>query len=419
MYKGKFLAAIIAAGGMGTRFGVEPYIEKPKQFMDIGGKKMLIAAAVPFLNYGFTDEIVFVVPMGFGKYTCERIVREMGGVWAHAYSGAQELRVSVENRDVLIRVAYGGQDRGESVRAGLDAVRDDFAAGGIVLIHDAARPYVSEKLIARVTEAAYEHGAAVPVTGVNDTAYIIDDGGFAAGVPDRLRLRGAQTPQGFDLDLIERAYERASEVGLRFTDDGTPVYAGGGRVALVEGELSNIKITLPEDLPAVEPGRAVDRGFRIGVGFDAHRFEEGRALILGGVEIPFEKGLDGHSDADVIVHALMDAILGALHEGDIGTLFPDSDPVYAGVSSMELLNGVVSLMGYRGYVVINADIVLVAEKPRIAPYREVIEQKLAIALGTARENVSLKGTTTEKLGFTGREDGIAAEAVVLLKSKKS
>ena len=401
---------IIAAGGMGTRFGTDSYDDEPKQFMNVGGRSMLIGAAVPFLECGCADELVFVVPMGYGKHTCKLIVREMGGFWSRAGSLTQELTVNDEGREIKVRVVHGGEDRAASVRSGLDAVSEE-ASGGIVLIHDAARPFVSKELIMRVLEAAYEHGASVPVIQVSDTVYVADEGGFAAGIPERKQLRGAQTPQGFDLALIREAHKHAMEEGISTTDDGTPVFAEGVRVALVEGDTSNIKITFSEDLPI---GGA---GHRVGIGFDAHRFEEGRALVLGGVTIAHDKGLSGHSDADTLTHALMDAILGALHEGDIGKLFPDTDPAFAGISSITLLEEVVSLMDKRGFEIGNVDLTLVAERPRIAPYCGDIEKRLAEALGTSPENVSLKGTTTEKLGFTGREEGIAAEAVVLLKRK--
>jgi len=416
MYEGKYLAVIIAAGGMGTRFGFESAEGDPKQFISIGGKSMIMAAAEPFLRIGCVDEIIFVTPMGYSRHTCRLIVRELGGVWVHARSSAQMLMARYGDKETAVRVVHGGMDRASSVRSGLKAIHDD-GAGGLVLIHDAARPFVSEDLIMRVLEASDKYGAAVPVARVSDTVYIMGEEGMAAGVPDRGRLRGAQTPQGFDLATIRLAHKRAADEGTSPTDDGAPVFAGGGRVALVDGEPANIKITVPEDLPEMTSFRGGESGLKAGIGFDAHRFREGRPLILGGVKIPFDKGLDGHSDADVLTHALMDAILGALHEGDIGKLFPDSDPALKGVSSMALLAGVVSLMDQRGYEIENVDLTVVAERPRVAPHREEIERWLSKALGTTHERVSLKATTTEKLGFTGREDGIAAEAIVLLKNK--
>ena len=418
MYEGRYLAVIIAAGGAGTRFGAETNETIPKQFLNIDGKSMIMTAAEPFLRCGCADEIVFVVTMDYTGHTCQLVERELGGIWTNDGSSEQSLTVSSGGKDVFVRVIHGGQDRAASVRAGLKAITEKAKAGGLVLIHDAARPYITGDLISQVLKAAHEHGAAVPATPVSDTVYACDEDGFAAGIPDRKRLRRAQTPQGFDFDLIDRVHGYAFEEGLYLTDDGTPVFTYGGRVALVEGDLLNTKVTLPGDIPGQTPRLDEGTGLRVGIGFDAHRFEDGRALVLGGETIPFEKGLAGHSDADVLTHALMDAILGALHEGDIGKLFPDTDPALAGISSMALLAEVVSLMDKRGYEIENTDLTLVAERPRMADHRESIERRLAEVLGTAPENVSLKATTTERLGFTGREEGIAAEAVVLIKTKQ-
>ena len=353
---------------------------------------MISAAAEPFLSCGYADEIVFVVPEGEEAQTQEMIGRELGNGF----------RVSV---------VCGGGDRAASVRAGLNAIaagdEESSDEDGLVLIHDAARPFVSIEVIERVLEAAYGHGAAVPVMPVKETVYVCGDGGFAEECPSRERLKAAQTPQGFGYKAIREAHAYALAEGLAVTDDGAPVLAMGRRVALVEGEPENKKITTQDDM-----------ALRVGIGFDAHRFCEGRPLMLGGIEIDFEKGLDGHSDADVLTHALMDAILGAMHEGDIGGMFPDTDPAYKGASSVALLGEVASLMNRRGYRLVNADLVLVAERPRMTPYKASIEHMFAKILNADHESISLKATTTERLGFTGREEGIAAEAVVLLESKE-
>jgi 2-C-methyl-D-erythritol 2,4-cyclodiphosphate synthase len=270
---------------------------------------------------------------------------------------------------------------------------------------------------------------------ISDTVYVSDENGFAVECINRERLRAAQTPQGFTASLAKEAHERALDTGLPVTDDGMPVLLCGREVELVPGDSGNIKITTQEDIAVAQAirrdngahdgagggGMFADiegSGMCVGIGFDAHRFCEGRPLVLGGLAIPFEKGLLGHSDADVLTHALMDAILGALHEGDIGKMFPDSDPVYEGADSVGLLREIVGLMDSKGYTLVNADMTIVAEKPKMEQYRGNIERNLAAALGTEAENVSLKATTTEKLGFTGREEGIAAEAIVLLKTKE-
>jgi 2-C-methyl-D-erythritol 4-phosphate cytidylyltransferase/2-C-methyl-D-erythritol 2,4-cyclodiphosphate synthase len=391
LYKGRHLTVILAAGGCGARFGGG----LPKQFADLAGRSVLEAAAEPFAADDRVDEIVAVVPKEFSE-RAETSLREV----------CQPKKLTV---------VPGGPDRAASVKEGLAAIS---AEDGLVLIHDAARPFVSGAVIDEVLEAAFVHGAAVPAVAVTDTVYETkrsEDGTaalFAARIPDRDTLRAVQTPQGFDLALLRKAHQKASEAGLFVTDDGMPVLAAGERVAVVPGDTANIKITTPGDIPLFAP-----EGLRVGFGFDAHRFAEDRALILGGIRIPFEKGLAGHSDADVLTHALMDAILGALGAGDIGQRFPDTDDAYKGVSSMLLLADVVALMRGEGCEIANCDMTLVAERPKMAPHRRAVEESLAAALGTAPKNVSLKATTTEKLGFTGREEGIAAEAAVLLRRK--
>ena len=414
MYKDKYVSVIIAAGGTGTRFGAGD----PKQFLDIGGKSMLSAATEKFLLADQADQIVITAPNEHIERCSEIIVTELGASWIGANDGIQMLMISMSNgKEIPVHIVSGGIDRAASVRAGLEiAEKENDAEKGLVLIHDAARPYVSTGLIERVLEAAGQYGAAVPAVAVRDTVYFTDEDGFAETIPDRTRLRAVQTPQGFSFEIIKKAHIAAKDEGLTVTDDGMPVLADGGRVVLVEGSHDNKKITIQEDMYS-KLGFRPGGGMRIGMGFDAHRFAPDRALILGGIEIPFHKGLLGHSDADVVTHALMDAILGALSEGDIGKIFPDNDPAYEGISSIILLEEVVSLMRKRGYEVVNTDITVVAEKPHLSKFREIIEKKLAGILRTSPENVSVKATTTEKLGFTGREEGIAAEAAVLLKIK--
>jgi 2-C-methyl-D-erythritol 2,4-cyclodiphosphate synthase/2-C-methyl-D-erythritol 4-phosphate cytidylyltransferase len=385
---------ILAAGGAGERFGGE----RPKQFTDLDGKSIFEAAAELFAADARVDEIVAVVP--------------------EAYAGRAGAVLQEIGKTKKWIVVPGGADRTASVQAGLAAVS---AGDGLVLIHDAARPFASAEVIDRVLEAAHVYGAAVPAVPVTDTIYETKQSGegeaalrFAAGIPLRAALRAVQTPQGFDLALIRAAHRQTAEAGLPVTDDGMPVFALGKPVAVVAGDPANIKITTPEDLPSFVPRGS---GFRVGFGFDAHRFTDDRPLILGGIRIPFEKGLAGHSDADVLTHALIDAILGALCAGDIGQRFPDTDDAYKGVSSLLLLADVVALMQSEGYEIANCDLTLVAERPKMAPHRRAVEENLAAALGTEPENVSLKATTTEKLGFTGREEGIAAEAAVFLRRK--
>jgi len=403
------------AGGSGTRFGSD----RPKQFIDMKGGTMLRRATRAFAEHPAVDEIVVVVPPGYE-----------------------------ESADGC-KTAPAGADRAASVRNGLSAV-SPRCEGGLVLIHDAARPFVTADVIDRVLEGAAETGAAIPVIPVTDTIYEMQPepkgepnpfgSGLAVRTLPREKLAAVQTPQGFDLALIRAAHTRALEKKAAVTDDGSAVLAAGGELRLVAGDPANRKVTTKDDLQNAASQRDGSCGasrlrepqepslwlaaseHRVGIGFDAHRFKAGQAasgpLVLGGVEIPFERGLEGHSDADVLTHALMDAILGALRLGDIGQLFPDTDARYEGISSMKLLEDVVSRMRAAGYAAENADSTLVCERPKIAPYHAEMERSLAEALGIPPERVSVKATTTEKLGFTGREEGIAAEAVVLLIQKR-
>ena len=398
MYIDKNVSVIIAAGGSGSRLGVDV----PKQFIDMGGRSMLSISAEPFLQNQYVDTVVFVVPSGDEEKTKSLIESEL----------------DCEGANVLF--ATGGADRAASVRSGLEALD----AKGLVLVHDAARPYVSNEIINRVIKKAYEEGAAIPAVPVKDTVYIVDnsDTMIASEIPDRSKLFAVQTPQGFDFEILSEAHGSAKAENIAVTDDGMPVMKCGKPVYLVEGDYSNKKITTPEDLDNHESiyssvgyiGES-NAHYRVGMGFDVHRFEEGRKLILGGVEIDHDKGLLGHSDADVLTHALMDAVLGALCLGDIGGMFPDSDAQYKGISSIILLEKVVQCMKARGYELVNADLTVIAEKPKLAGYKLQIEESLAAVFGVDKSIITVKATTTEKLGFTGREEGMGAEGIVLLR----
>lgn len=236
-------------------------------------------------------------------------------------------------------------------------------------------------------------------------------GSVIVDTPDRDKLYAAQTPQGFDMDLLKLAYERAKKDNFIGTDDAQLVERLGNQVEIIPGSEKNIKITTPDDL--------TDSPRLVGMGFDVHAFSENRDLILGGVKVPYEKGLLGHSDADVLTHALMDAILGALNLGDIGTNFPDNDDKYKDISSLVLLEKVVEKMRQRGYELENADLTIVAEKPKMKNHTMNMREKLAEVMGTDSSRISIKATTTEKLGFTGREEGIGSQAIVQLIQKEA
>ena len=299
-------------------------------------------------------------------------------------------------------VVHGGATRADSVRAGLAE-----AEGKLVAIHDAARPFVSGEVITRTLEAAWEFGAAAPAVAVKDTIKIASRG-VVLNTPDRNTLYAVQTPQCFWRERYLEALDRVQgETASAVTDDCSLFELAGFPVHLVEGEYANTKITTKEDLKG-------ETSMRIGHGYDVHRLVEGRKLILGGVEIPYEKGLLGHSDADVLLHAISDALLGAAALGDIGKHFPDTDPRYKGADSLELLRQVGVMLREAGYTVGNIDSTILCQAPKLASHIPAMRQNIASALGIDADAVSVKATTEEKLGFTGSGEGIAAHAVALI-----
>ena len=372
MYKGRKVTAVVTAAGSGRRMGTP----LPKQFLKIGGKTVLEKAVEPFEASEHVDEIIVVGSSEFLEL-CTGLCRQFSK---------------------FSRAVAGGKERQDSVRNALNLVED-----GYVLIHDGARPYVDMETIMRVLEAAAGTGAAVAAVPVKDTVRQTQGGDNTDSITlPRDRLYSVQTPQGFDVALIREAYAAAEGEGFLGTDDGGLAERAGHPVTIVEGSYRNIKITTQEDLPMET---------RIGTGFDVHRLTEGRKLILCGTEIPFEKGLLGHSDADVAVHALMDAMLGAAAMGDIGRHFPDTDDAYKGISSMILLQKVRELIEQEGFRLGNADITIMAQRPKLSPYIEKMRTNIAAVLGMDAGSINVKATTTEKLGFVGRQEGIAAEAV--------
>ena len=304
-------------------------------------------------------------------------------------------------------VVQGGATRADSVRNGLAA-----ATGELVAIHDAARPFVSESVITAALTAAAETGAAAPAVPVKDTVKVADPSGRVLDTPDRATLYAVQTPQCFRRALYTQALAAVTGEKARLVTDDCSLFELTGRpVELVQGDYANIKITTREDLPRTENG---GKKMRIGHGYDVHRLVEDRKLILGGVEVPFEKGLLGHSDADVLAHAVMDAVLGAAALGDIGKHFPDTDPAYAGADSLQLAQHVARIMREKGWKIVNIDSTLLCQKPKLAPYIPAMRENLAAAFGMPVDAVSVKATTEEHLGFTGEGLGIAAHAVALI-----
>jgi len=372
-------AAIVVAAGKGLRVGGDI----PKQFRMLRGKP-LVRWSIDTLALAGADVIVTVVS-------------------PDAEADARAALAGVDG----VRFVHGGATRQESVRAGLEALAD--AAPDRVLIHDAARPDLPRDVIARLLAALAEHSGAIPVLPVVDSLAVAGGDGVMAGKAEREALRRVQTPQAFRYPAIlaaHREWQGAPDAG----DDAQVLSASGGSVALVDGDERLKKITFAEDLM----DQATSPAFRIGQGFDVHRLEAGEELWLGGVLIPHDKGLAGHSDADVALHAITDAVLGAVGEGDIGTHFPPSDPQWRGARSGRFLEHAVSLARAAGYAIANVDLTLICEAPKIGPHRPAMRAEVARLMGLAESAVSIKATTTEKLGFTGRGEGIAAQAIVLV-----
>ena len=376
MYENKKIAVIIAAAGKGRRVGGPV----PKQFLKIGGDPVILKTLKAFNALDEVDHIFIVTNEEYIEH-CAKIVADNG----------------IEKVQEIVK---GGAERQESVYNALQEVNRICPGVSYVLIHDAARPFVSEQVVRNVIKATAEKGAAVACVAMKDSLRRMN--GEASQGVNRSEYCSVQTPQGFrKADLME-AHDKALREGLQATDDAMLVELAGFPVEVVDGDYQNIKITTREDLP-VE--------YRTGIGYDVHALTEGRKLILGGVDIPFERGLDGHSDADVLVHALMDALLGAAALGDIGQHFRDTDDTYKGISSMVLLEKVRDLLAENFFSIANVDMTIMAQRPRIGPHIEAMRDNIAEVLGIGTSRVNVKATTTERLGFVGREEGIAAEAI--------
>jgi len=385
-------AAIIPAAGFGTRMN----LDHPKQYHLLAGVPILVHTLRPFIENSLIGQIVVVVPGDWIKETRDLLDRY--GVMASNMA-----------------IVAGGPRRQDSVLAGLKTVAETMA---IVLVHDGARPLVTGEIINRCYHAALLHGAGIAAIPVKDTLKIGDESGRVTATIDRTSLWQAQTPQAVRKELLAAAYD--SNGGDEVTDESSLLEKAAIPVTLVEGAETNIKITRPEDLLLAE--KIIRRDppapkLRIGHGYDAHRFTENRKLVLGGITIPHSHGLAGHSDADVLTHALCDALLGALGLGDIGHHFPDTDQRYAGIYSIDLLAQVVALAGEHGYGIANADITVVCQAPRLAPYLDDMRDRLCSTCKTEPTMLNIKATTTEKMGFTGRQEGISCHAVVLLQSR--
>ncbi len=381
---------ILLAAGLGQRMQAG----ENKIYLPLDGIPVLIRSVQAF--QGMCDRLVLVIRPG-EEEKAKALLEEYG------LAG------------IVYAYASGGDDRQASVKNGLKYLNTDQS---VVLVHDAARPLVTKDVIKRVIDSAQEHGTGVAAVPVKDTIKQVDPRNMVTSTLDRSQLRAVQTPQGFSKDLLLRAHRLAEELGMLATDDAALVEALGVPVRLVEGSYDNLKLTTPEDIDAAEAVLRRRSGnvpaMRIGHGYDVHQLVPGRKLILGGEMVPHETGLLGHSDADVALHALIDAMLGAAAQGDIGQHFPDSDQKYKGISSLALLCETGLLLQKLGWRVGNADITIAAQRPKLAPYIPAMRKNIAKALDVPLDYVSVKATTTERLGFEGEEKGISAQAVCLL-----
>jgi 2-C-methyl-D-erythritol 4-phosphate cytidylyltransferase/2-C-methyl-D-erythritol 2,4-cyclodiphosphate synthase len=383
---------VIPAGGVGSRFGHV----LPKQFLDLAGLPILVRTCRAFLDLEEIRSLVVAAPADYLQQTVDLL---------HTHLTARQTD--------RIGVTVGGVTRQDSVRAGLNMLPPEI---GLVLVHDAARPLVERATILRCLHGAAQFGAVIAAVPVKDTLKNVLHAGIIAGTLDRTGLWQAQTPQAAQRSLLEQAFARADRTHFIGTDEASLLEAAGIQVRVVEGSERNLKVTRPADLPVAAALLTKEQTMKIGHGFDAHRLVAGRALILGGVTIDYELGLDGHSDADVVAHALIDALLGALGEGDIGRHFPDSDQQYKGIDSLLLLAHVHQLMSARHYRLGNADLTIVCQRPKLAEHLAAMQTNLARCCQVAPQVINIKATTTEKMGYTGRGEGIAAHAVVLLRS---
>jgi 2-C-methyl-D-erythritol 4-phosphate cytidylyltransferase/2-C-methyl-D-erythritol 2,4-cyclodiphosphate synthase len=382
------VAAVVVAAGRGLRAGGD----MPKQYRHLAGEPVVRTSLRVFANH---PEIAMVQPV------------------IHSDDAAR-FRGAVGDLKLLAPV-FGGATRQASVRAGLEALapfRPD-----LVLIHDAARPYASAALVSRAIATVAATGAAVPVMPVADTVKSIDASGVIESTLDRAKLRTVQTPQAFAFGPVLDAHRRAAASGLEdFTDDAALAEWAGLKVAVFAGEAGNLKLTTPEDVARAERDQAAALAdIRTGNGFDVHAFAPGDHVMLGGVKIPHQCGVTGHSDADVALHALTDALLGAVAEGDIGTHFPPSDPQWRGASSDRFLAFAVERVRARGGRIAHLDLTIVCEAPRVGPHRDAIRARIAAIAGVDIDRVAVKATTSERLGFTGRGEGIAAMATATVR----
>ncbi|MFO1118301.1 MAG: bifunctional 2-C-methyl-D-erythritol 4-phosphate cytidylyltransferase/2-C-methyl-D-erythritol 2,4-cyclodiphosphate synthase [Beijerinckiaceae bacterium] len=384
-------AVLIVAGGRGSRFGGD----LPKQYRLLGGRPVLTHTIEAFAR-ALPDAKLAVA------------IHRDDLAHYEAAIGALDGRI----RERVLAPAFGGATRQASVRNGLESMSEQGRR--IVLVHDAARPFASDALIRGARAAALRHGAAIPGHPVTDTIKAVNAAGVIVATPERASLRAVQTPQAFEFALILEAHRAAESQAL--TDDAAVAEAAGHAVHVFEGDPANMKITTADDLASAEARLMSDLpDVRTGQGYDVHAFEPGDAVWLGGVAIPHDRKLKGHSDADVLMHAITDAIFGALADGDIGSHFPPSDPKWKGADSAIFLAYACERVRARGGIIAHVDGTVVCERPKVGPHRDAIRARLAEIMRLPVGRVAIKATTSERLGFTGREEGIASLAIATIR----
>lgn len=385
---GPSVAAVVVAAGRGLRTGGG----LPKQYRELAGEPVIRSSLSLFAWHGQIGAVQTVI------HPDDRTAYE---------AAAKGLR--------LLAPVMGGATRQASVRAGLEAL--SVRLPDIVLVHDAARPFCSAELVSRAIVACGQTGAAIPALEVTDTIKRVDGSGLVAGTVDRAQLRSVQTPQAFRFAWLIEAHHRAAREGRDdFTDDAALAEWAGIKVATFAGDSGNVKLTTDEDFAKADARRIASLAdLRLGNGFDVHAFGEGDHVWLGGIKIPHDRALTGHSDADVALHALVDAILGALADGDIGQHFSPNDPRWRGAASDQFLKFAVERVSKRGGRIAHLDLTIVCETPRIGPHRDAMRKRIAEIADMSIDRVAVKATTSEQLGFTGRKEGIVAMATATVR----